>query len=303
MSDILKGLTGAGWAFLYAWVLPPVIFVASVAFVVLPALPSAWYAGNSIELASGTAIQLGFVAMVLGLIGNALSTPLYRLLEGYAWPWRMRAWGRRRQLDRKRRLAEAANHAKPGLELALARERLRRFPVSDEETAPTRLGNAIRSFETYGVDRYRLDSQALWTELLVTAPSGLRAEIEASRAHVDFFVFLVYLSSSLAAIAGAAALHPEASHLVLLCLVFAGFAISRLSYILAVVSCSYWQATVRALVNVGRKPLADALGLRVPKGIDEERLMWELEMAFVFYPFDPDWAVRLDQYRAEESEA
>ncbi len=53
---------------------------------------------------------------------------------------------------------------------ALLNEQLHRYPLDDRQVIPTRLGNAIRQFEEYGYDRYRLDSQVLWHELNAAVP-------------------------------------------------------------------------------------------------------------------------------------
>jgi hypothetical protein len=71
----------------------------------------------------------------------------------------------------------------------------------------------------------------------------------------------------------------------------------------AVTSSTYWDATVRALVNLGRVPLAAALGLRMPATIAEERRMWRLLTKFTFDPFDKEHARQLDEFRLQPSES
>ena len=75
-----------------------------------------------------------------------------------------------------------------------------RFPSDDEEIAPTRLGNAIRALETYGPTRFELDSQVLWSELCAVVPKYLQTELDRSRATVDFFVALIFLSALFGAV-------------------------------------------------------------------------------------------------------
>jgi hypothetical protein len=60
---------------------------------------------------------------------------------------------------------------------------------------------------------------------------------------------------------------------------------------------SYWDSAVRALVHLGRHPLASAYGLVVPDSIDAERNMWQLLAAFSVYPYDPAWSDQLDVHR------
>ena len=69
----------------------------------------------------------------------------------------------------------------------------------------------------------------------------------------------------------------------------------------AVMSCSYWDAAVRALVDLGRVPLAAARGLVLPSTIERERRMWNLVVSFEFYGFKERWAYRLDEFRVGAS--
>ena len=47
-------------------------------------------------------------------------------------------------------------------------------------------------------------------------------------------------------------------------------------YRLAVEATDEWAAAFRGLVDLGRKPLAEALGLEMPGTLKQERKMWEL---------------------------
>jgi hypothetical protein len=69
-------------------------------------------------------------------------------------------------------------------------------------------------------------------------------------------------------------------------------------YRTAVAATDEWAAAVRALVNVGRAPLAHSLGLALPKSLLEERSMWTLVSKFTRIPYD-DPAVALDRYRRD----
>ena len=153
MSDILKGLTGGGWVFLYAWIFPSAIALGALWFIVFPAVPGLPIISDIAVLdAVQGGILAAFSAVAIGLILSAISTPLYRLLEGYSWPKACRKWGVERQ--RKRKQCLEAKEAGVGWEEGLRIEKLRRFPVDDCEIAPTRLGNALRAFETYGKNRF-----------------------------------------------------------------------------------------------------------------------------------------------------
>jgi hypothetical protein len=297
LADILKGISGGG-RLLFAWVFPSAIAIGVVYGLVLSPLGLDDVFGVRGMTLTERAIVLAVAATTVGLIMSALSTPLYRLLEGYSWPTRLQAAGKKRQRARRTRFEQAAGRAEQGLARALAIEALQRFPKNDDQLAPTRLGNALRAFETYGVETYRLDSQSFWTELVAVAPDSLRQEVSNARASVDFFVALFYLSlfsGLLCVVTGIVASHgPNAATIA----IGAGLVLSMLLwYRSAVTSSSYWDTTVQALVNLGRKPLAAALGLSLPASIEKEREMWTLVIAFNFYGYKPEWADQLDEFR------
>lgn len=174
-------------------------------------------------------------------------------------------------------------------------EELSRFPLEREEIAPTRLGNALRSFETYGATRYNLDSQTLWTELCSVVPKYLQDELDRSRATVDFFIALFYLTILFALatliLAGVPSFKPQLIFIAIPALLLPPF-----WYRMAVVSSSYWSTTVQALVNLGRKKLAEEMGLQMPATLEEERKMWGLLTSFVYYGNMGD-GEKLDRFR------
>jgi hypothetical protein len=81
-------------------------------------------------------------------------------------------------------------------------------------------------------------------------------------------------------------------------LIFGGiyFLIAWGAYEMAVSSCSYWAATNRALINIGRPALATALGLQLPASLAEEIDMWSNVIAYSYYRDYPR-GERFDRYR------
>jgi hypothetical protein len=195
MKDLLSGLTAGGWGLFAGWIIPAAIAVALLAYLVLPELP--WeFADEVSDLDSvEQAAALAFTAVGVGVVLNALQTPLYRLLEGYLWPASLRDRAIVRHTNRRAELRKQLANAKSDLEYGLVLERLHRYPTLDGQVAPTTLGNAIRAFEVYGWDKYGLDSQTLWSELEALVPEPLRVALERARAPVDFAVSFVYLSA------------------------------------------------------------------------------------------------------------
>jgi hypothetical protein len=210
--------------------------------------------------------------------------------------------------DDKQRLAELSadprvkrfakrDQARTTVQRAMLRERLRRYPIDDAQVAPTRLGNAIRRLEEYGYNRYRLDSQALWYELTSAASKELNQQVDAARVGVDFCVCLLYgqLLVAAAALASLAAPRPHYSTLLVTALVLVG--LTPAWYQLSCVGTDDWALAVRALVELGRKPLAEGLGLRPPDELDKERKMWRIYCRMVRQPYDASRAAALDEFR------
>ena len=298
MSALLSGLLSGGWPFLVGWVFPSALSFAVFTLLARSGAEEVAVLEDLAELSTAAeAVVLPAVALALGLLLSALQAPLYRILEGYYLPRSMKRKWAKRQLDKRqvdqdeldRLRAEETERPDPAPGVSIRRgllaERLRRYPKEAKEVAPTRLANAIRAFETYGWHRFRLDSQLLWPDLLSVAPEQARHEQERARAGVDFFVSLVYLcalfgllmlmlgitqTSRLLVVAGGC-------HLVLV----------PLWYRLAVITTDNWYLSVQALVDLGRKPLAESLNLSLPQNIEDEREMWHTVCGLVQNEYNP----------------
>ncbi|MEU3923130.1 hypothetical protein [Streptomyces sp. NPDC029004] len=285
---------------------------------------------------SGVTLLLLAGAVLFGLVLSALQNPLYRILEGYLlWPGRAyeHACARRRQskwdlqdrlmllrlqrrahqpegqlavlaaadlarLSQHPRIARAVrkDRRRTAVQRALLREKLARYPVDDGQIAPTRLGNAIRRFEEYGYDRFHLDTQVLWNELTGTAPEQVRRQVDLARANVDFFVALLAGHAAVAGTAVATLASARGDATVLLATAAVLGCMIPVWYRSAVTATDEWAASVRALVNTGRKPLAEALGLALPPDLKGERTMWTLVGKLSQLPYH-DRAAALDPYR------
>lgn len=328
MSSLLSGLTGGGWPLLVGWVFPSGITASLFAFVVFPRLEHLPLARDVAALSGpNQSLLLAFSAILLGVLLSALQTPLYRVLEGYYVPERLRDHWIDTQRQRKHALqeklqakrkanaavreaaAEAATAtgqgggARPPKEVNtdLLLERLHRYPVDDQQVAPTRLANGIRAFETYGYDRFWLDSQALWTELLAVVPETVRTEQAHARAGVDFFVSLAYLFTLLGCAALATGLTGQDARVELSVIGAVCLLLVPAWYQAAVTSTANWRASVQALVNVGRKPLAEALGLELPQDLALERDMWRKIGWLTKYRYNQQLAPLLRPYRRAPS--
>jgi hypothetical protein len=307
MGDIVKNI-GGGWSFLVSWVLPSGLFWSVFALFVYPSVDS-WplLADISRTGLSNQSLVLAGAAILTGLLLSGLSTVLYRVLEGYylghGWLWR---WLKASQLTKRDQLRErlrtaAAARPRDRVQEGLLRERLRRFPADRDQIGPTSFANSLRAIETYGWDRYRLDSQTLWSELSAVAPDNLRAEEEAARTPVNFSVSLLYLSIATAVMCVGTML---ATGLSASLVAVGGLALALVPawYRLAILNTRYLSAVVQAMVNLGRPALARKFGLALPSKLEDERDMWERLFWFVYEPFNPDYVADLNSYRAEPSD-
>jgi hypothetical protein len=182
---------------------------------------------------------------------------------------------------------------------ALLREELRRYPIDDNQVLPTRLGNAIRRFEEYGWNHYRLDSQSLWSRLISVVPDSVRKQVETAQLGVDFFVCLLYGHIAVAIAAMGVIAMEGVDNWTLLAAVVVPLALVPVWYRLAVATTDQWAVAVQALVDLGRQPLATALGLIMPMTIEDERTMWERVSRFSSREYDFERGKLLSEFRAK----
>ena len=291
MSEILKSF----WVKVYAWAMPSAFALGATWLLLLPQLDVL-----NISLAEYRPLSL-FLALTaaLAISLSSASTQLYRLLEGYSfWPHRLREWGLKRERARKKALHAAV--AGSGWRHGIALENLARYPLDDDQIAPTRFGNAIRAFETYGKTRFNMDSQTLWHELLAVAPKYIQFEIDSTRSTVDFFVASLFLSVffGFACLILGVIEHFKIS-ILLLCI--PAFSLAFLWHWLATRAVDAWSYSIHALVNLGRVKLADSLGLRFPASLEEEKTMWGLVTKYVFHA-RREYGEALDAYRKASTE-
>lgn len=300
MTDIAKGVLGSSWALIVGWILPCALGMFIFGVVILPSLDDITILADvAAAKATDQAIVLLIGSVAAGLVLSALQTPLYRILEGYLlWPGRLKQY---KQDRHRRRYAELRGQIDPdadSLQLALSIERLNRYPDHLQQFAPTLLGNGIRRFEYYAQDRYRMDSQLLWYQLRAVAPENLSKELDNARAGVDFFVCSFYVLLLLAVSGLTGLFITDSDQLrtsVTIALAISG---TGLAYRSAVTATDSWAASMRALVDVGRLPLAKALGLTVPTTLAEERTMWQSLGWFLAFKYDDQAAAALDPFRS-----
>lgn len=304
MTDIAKAALAGAWTLVVGWILPTALGLAALGVFVLPSVRGVSLVRRVLDAtASDQALSLLVFAVLIGLTLSVLSTPLYRILEGYTlWPvalqeWRIRHHATRRGDLRKKVRPQSSGGTGLGVRDALALEEFHRYPDAEQQIAPTLLGNAIRRFEYYSFDRYQLDSQLLWSQLRGVVAEGVAKEVDNARAEVDFCVCLCYVSAVVALASIAALFSPSRNVTSLVVAIVLGVACSIGSYRAAIKATDGWSSAVRAMVDLGRVPLAKALGLVLPQTLEEERAMW-LTVGWVLgFAHDPKGKDALDPYR------
>jgi hypothetical protein len=297
MTNFFSALSGGLTRFLYAWIVPSAITVVAFLALVLPYVPGGPSRTALLEIpALAASLMLLLAILGLSVVFAYASLPVYRFLEGYSMPawWRRHLIRRRmREWHRLRRRFELTAGKVSNWELTL--EALEQYPHSADAIQPTKLGNAMAAMEMYGDRAYGLDSQTLWYELQSVAAEGVRRDVEDARAAVDFFVSAITHLALLVLVASAVALWSQ--HLVPAAVAVVAACLIPGAYGQAVVNVAGWRASMRALVNLGRVPLADALGLRLPRTFGAERVMWENFVDFVHYGPEQAYLRVLDSNR------
>jgi hypothetical protein len=283
MSDVIKSVLGGLAKFVMAGIVPSAISMTVFLFVVLGRNDNKDIGqsllGTDSTLAAAGVFGLAVVALSLVFAYSVL--PVYRLLEGYTLPRRLQRALRKRQLRKWYRLKQLAELGVDDRENRLHLERLEYYPDNEEHILPTSLGNALKAMELYGKSRFELDSQTFWYELQAVATPTARRDTEDARTAVDFFISSIInlvLLATASVIVGTVQGGPAPFLVAAIALLLAPFA-----YRAAVFNVLDWRYSVQALVNVSRVPLAESLGMQMPRTFEAEREMWRRWSGLVYY--------------------
>jgi len=131
------------------------------------------------------------VITMSGLLLQALTFPVLRLLEGY-WRAPLKAiaarrrdrWSKKADRDRGRLRALIAESHTPGdlAERGRLEASVPRVPAAPGLRMPTRLGNILRAGEARIASHYGLDPIISWPRLWLVLPDAARKEVTATRA-------------------------------------------------------------------------------------------------------------------------
>lgn len=299
MTDFFKAITSGIARHAFAWTLPSAISVGILVVVVIPSLPQnsllpTIVDRSSTSLAAAVA-SLTFSVLIFAVVTGYLSQAAYRLLEGYHLPRRLERRLMRRQLRRWWILRQCAERTgATTARIGLRAESRARYPDRRADVMPTRLGNTLKAGETYSRNRWNFDAISLWYELIAVAPSVLHRELEDARSAMDFFASSIVQFSLLSVLCFG--LSWQATNLVPLWVALGALALIPLAYAALIGRVDTYKDAIRALVNVGRGPLAQHFAYVLPTNIDEERFFWANLMEFVTED-DCSAARTIDDYR------
>lgn len=295
MKDIVSSLWGSVGDFVGAWLVPSLLAAVYLSEVLLPALDAPWTLGDTEGL--DRYLVIGFGALLLAFMLASASSPLTRALEGYyLWPPKLRDWRVSRHVAKRDELLSriAAGDSK---NLMLDRERLNAYPRQRSLVLPTRLGNALRAGESYGWVQYGFSVPDLWTHFTTVADDAINAQLQQSRAIVDFYVAALWLSLALAVSTGIWVVLDASAAGVVWLLVFV-LAIP-FWYIRAVGSTVWYARSMWALADLYRGELAERLGIRLPGAIEKERELWKAVSEYASWgpgwQNTNDWIAAIDQ--------
>jgi hypothetical protein len=155
----------------------------------------------------------------------------------------------------------------------------RYFPWQSNEVMPTRLGNAIRSFESYPFKTYGLDGPPNWPRVEALMNENEKEALAEALTTFSFWLNWALLAppAALYVVIGGVLGHSHQSTLSAVTLIVVTVVAAGLvawgAYRAAVGAAVQWGAPVRSAFDLHRLELYSQLGLKRPKAPGEERLI------------------------------
>ena len=281
MKELYSSLWDSLGKFLQTWLMPSFVATGFFTVALLPAVRHELPWSRIFEMSSTSrALLFVFSATTLSFLLASTARELTRLLEGYTLrPVSLKKRWIEKQKSKRKKLLEKITSS-PLLEEKLRhRERLNQYPRKSDLVLPTRLGNALRAGESYGWIQYGLSTVDLWTRLTAVAEDKVNNQLSQSKAVLDFFIAMIWLSGALFVATVVVAFW--ANNLLYLAWLVPLVALIPLWYHRAVAAVSWYAQGMQALVDLTRGRLAADLGLRLPGSLEEERLLWQAVSDYV----------------------
>jgi hypothetical protein len=190
------------------------------------------------------------------------------------WRGVTRAWARD---DRASPEDRAGTRNEDSANLGLAQVMLdEQFPAGGDRPLaprlPTRLGNALRAFQTHADSRYGLDGELVWPRVEMLLDDEERAAINDARTDVAFFLNCLVVSMIVATwLVVDTVFVSHRPWWAVPIIIVAGVFLSLGSQRATVTAAYRWGTPVRAAVDLHRLELYERLGTRRPASADQER--------------------------------
>jgi len=148
------------------------------------------------------------------------------------------------------------------------------FPTREDRLMPTRLGNILRAAEDYSQQAYGMDCNFWWPRMWPLMPETVQREVKESVTPIIAllnFSFLVVVVSILVSMYSSQEGPVTRSLMVLI----AGLSLAMISYRSALAQAQDYGERIRSAMDLYRFDLLKSLHQSLPATLDEERLLWE----------------------------
>ena len=235
----------------------------------------AWEAQSAAEKALTAIAAVAGVFLFANLLANGMQWVI-TLFEGYAWPVSLVASpARRRQLKRAHDLLVKAEEDSPSADRFQLTFPLYPTTLTANDVTPTRLGNILRSAETYSMNRYGADSVRLWPRLSPLLTDPILSAMSAARTSMEFLLAVSFLSGLYAPIASIYLIWQGAGLVWILAALLGASSISICTYFSALAPAAVYGEQIRTAFDLHRLDLLRRVGMPLPATLDEERRLWE----------------------------
>ena len=237
---------------------------------------------------------LGLISWLGGILLLVTNRDMYRVMEGYGRfnPVKLVGGFQKRRFeklnekldeldDEFRELGGDFPIEKRSERNKIMKELAEHFPDTERWLLPTAFGNTLRAFETYPRVMYGLESIDGWSRIMAVVPEDYRTLIDNAKTQVDFWVNMGFVSALLLIEYFGIAYYQQAFEaiwllvLIVLALMIAPYRAKRVAV--------EWGDLVKAVFDLYRFDLLDALGVERPKNRDGERAIWtKVSQAMVY---------------------
>ena len=210
---------------------------------------------------------------------KGLITSLARRMDPKGRPVEYVLWPISRNLAKKLLLEEEAEREGEGAndpeKTEAALKVNQRFPSQDHEIMPTKLGNAIRAFQSYPYKTYGLDGPPNWSRVEALVTENEKEALAEALTTFAFWLNLIVLTAAATIyiwVADVLGRPHSTGSTALLTLVSAtaGALVAWGAYCASVGAAINWGASVRAAYDLHRLELYERLGLKRPRTEEEE---------------------------------